>query len=112
MKRAPRFDVRTEVQPGEPPTRTVSVVGEFDASEVATFDQAVADALDAVAEITIDLTGTTIIDSSALGALVRLCARADEASIAYATVVTHPFQLKLLQVTGLMDVLNVAAPEA
>lgn len=112
MMRAPRFHVTAETHHGEPSTRTVSVVGEFDASEVRSFDHAVVEALDGVSEIVIDLTGTTIIDSSALGALVRLCARAEEASIAHSTVVTHPFQLKLLQVTGLMDVLRVAAPEA
>lgn len=101
------FDVVTSVHDGDRPTMTITVTGEFDASRVPSFDAAVARDLATVSEIVIDLRATTILDSSALGALVRTCERATEASTTFSTLVERPFQVTLMQITGLVDVLHV-----
>lgn len=101
------FEVTTSMSDGERPTMTVAVTGDFDASCVRAFDQAVAGELGKIADVVIDLRSAMIIDSSALGALVRLCARAEEASAAHSTLIERPFHVKLMQVTGLFDPLHV-----
>lgn len=101
------FDVTVTVNDGDRLTMTVAVSGEFDASRVPSFDHRLRDDLGTVDDIVIDLRGTTIIDSSALGALVRVCERAEAASTSYSTLVERPFQVKLMQVTGLSEVLHV-----
>ncbi len=105
--KGPGFDVTITMNDGDHPTMTVVVSGEFDASRVQSFDHGLRADLITVGEIVIDLRGTTIIDSSALGALVRICERAEAASASYSTLVERPFQMKLMQVTGLSEVLHV-----
>lgn len=101
------FHVTVTLQDDDQPTMTVVVSGEFDASRVPSFDHGVRDDLSTVGAVVIDLRATTIIDSSALGALVRVCERAEAAAVSYSVLVTRPFQVKLMQVTGLSDVLHV-----
>ncbi|MEO6652477.1 MAG: STAS domain-containing protein [Ilumatobacteraceae bacterium] len=84
---------------------TVVVRGDFDAACVARFDERVGVLAGTQHAVSVDLCGCTIIDSAALGALIRL---ADSCrSTKFETVVAKPFQIELLRITGLDDFLSM-----
>jgi anti-anti-sigma factor len=80
---------------------TMHVRGEFDAHAARTFDQATDRVLrDAPAQVTVDLSEVTFIDSSGLRSLVRVRKHVD------APLVLHGISAstaRLLDITGLTD---------
>lgn len=85
------------------------VIGEFDRLHVERFDRAGAALSERLTRLTVDLTRTTIIDSSALGSLVRLRHTLDGIDCALRVVVSKPFQVTVMEVGGLYDFLGVVA---
>lgn len=85
----------------------VRVIGEFDRLHVARFDRAGAALSERLTHLTVDLTRTTIIDSSALGSLVRLRHALDRIECTLRVVVCKPFQVTVMEVGGLYDFLGV-----
>ena len=100
------FSVTVETAPDRS-RATVCVSGDFDAACTSRFDDATADVDEGVSVFVVDLGETTIIDSAALGALIRLRERCAERDVELSTVVARPFQLKLLRITGLGDFLGM-----
>lgn len=100
------FSVDVAADPTCPAT-VVRVGGDFDAACTRRFDETTADAVDGSSAIVVDLTDTTIIDSGALGSLIRLRERCDERDVTFSTVVGRPFQVRLLRITGLGDFLGM-----
>ncbi len=88
------------------PDAVVRVHGEFDRSQVPRFDHVTTSLPSELVSVTVDLAGTTIIDSAALGALARLNRRLDRDRCRFEIVVDKPFQIKVLRVSGLFDFLN------
>ena len=84
----------------------VLVGGEFDLATVDQFDQAVAPYRTQF-DLIVDLASTTLLDSTALGALLRL--RRDSASTDNSLIVLAPrsYQRRLFEVTGLEFLLAV-----
>lgn len=99
--------VDVDVRPGPPATMAVCVTGEFDAAQVPEFDRRTADVPSHVTAVVVDVSEATIIDSSGLGALLRLRTRCVEAGVEYGTLVAQPFQWTLMRITGLTDILAV-----
>lgn len=92
-------------------TLVLRVRGDFDALAVTSFDDAAAAALDdGVGAVRVDIGGATLVDSSALGALVRLRATAVEHGLEFALHAPRPFQRRLLEITGLERLLGVEKP--
>ena len=91
----------------------LTVAGEFDAARVDEFDAAARAARGADA-VTVDLRSTTIVDSAALGALLRLQRSTEAASTPPATfevLVARRFQVDLFRTTGLDALLGVRVVE-
>lgn len=88
-------------------TVSVCVAGDFDAAQVPQFDRRTADLPSDLTVVIVDVSRATIIDSSGLGALLRLRARCIEADVEYGTVLGPPFQWSLMRVTGLVETLGV-----
>jgi len=88
-------------------TATISVTGDFDAACVEHFDARVRSLVGAVRAIVVDLRASTVIDSAALGALIRLAESCAGAGPSFETVVARPFQIELLRITGLAEFLSV-----
>lgn len=93
---------------GEPGTyvATIEVIGEFDRLQVEKFDQAVSALPPVLASLAVDLTATTIVDSAALGALIRL-QRGLADGCRLRVLVHEPFQVTVMDVSGLDDLLSV-----
>ena len=89
------------------PTAEMKVSGEFDRQQVVRFDAAAEAVPDAVIALTVDLVATTIIDSAALGSLIRLKHSRDRLGCRVEVVVGRPFQVVVMQVGGLYDFLDV-----
>lgn len=89
---------------------TVTVGGDFDSTQVDTFEHAVQSLPDDEAELTIDISGCTIVDSAALGALVRLKLRLDEQGRSLRMIADRPFQRQILESTGLAEFLGLDPP--
>lgn len=85
----------------------VRVIGEFDRLQVDRFDRLAAGVTSDVQRLVVDLSGATIIDSAALGSLVRLRHALDEVEASLSVVVSLPFQEKLMRIGGLFDYLGV-----
>lgn len=85
---------------------TIEVIGEFDRLQTEAFDRAVSALPAVLAALTVDLTGTTIIDSAALGALIRL-QRGLDAGCRLAVHVHESFQVTVMAVSGLGELLSV-----
>ena len=86
---------------------TVVVTGDFDAAQAPEFERRTAALPASIGALAVDVSGASVIDSSALAALVRLRRRCDDAGIAFTTLVGRPFQRALMNLTGLTEVLNV-----
>ncbi len=89
------------------PRAVMKVIGEFDRRQVVRFDASARAFPAALVELTVDLSATTIIDSAALGSLIRLRHALDSVGCALDVVVTQPYQVKVMRVSGLYDFLNV-----
>jgi anti-anti-sigma factor len=93
------------------PKATVRVIGEFDRLQVARFDRAGAALSQQLVELTVDLRQTTIIDSAALGSLVRLRHALDQIDCRLRVIVSRPFQITVMKVSGLDDFLRVVVED-
>ena len=92
--------VNTEARPGG--GRTISVSGEVDIATVEEFLAAAESCLDDGAKVIgVDLGGVTFIDSSGLGALVRIRNQAQEKDAEVVLENVPATVDRLLQVTGL-----------
>ncbi len=100
-----RIDVVTDG--GPPASATIHVSGDFDAATVPEFDRRTGDLPGTAEAVVVDVGAASVIDSSALGALIRLRERCNAADVGFTTLVRRPFQRKLLHHTGLNDVLGV-----
>lgn len=89
------------------PRAEMRVIGEFDRLQVARFDRAGAALSETLQHLTVDLRKTTIIDSAALGSLIRLRHTLDRLGCQLEVVVSTPFQVTVMKVGGLFDFLNV-----
>ena len=100
--------VEIDVRPG--PTDgcvIVRLTGDFDRSCIVAFDDACTELVGSVDEITVDVSATDVIDSAALGALIRLRRDLEEHGGRLRTVVGRPFQARVMAITGLVDHLQV-----
>lgn len=103
-----RIEVRGELGQPEP---IIRVIGEFERLQTVRFDQAAATMPGNVVAVTVDLTGTTIIDSAALGSLVRLRHHVDRTNAQLTVIVKPNFQSTVMRVGGLYDYLGVTEAE-
>lgn len=90
----------------------VRVIGEFDRLQVARFDRIAANAHAGVKRFVVDLAATTVIDSAALGSLVRLRHALDEVQCELVVIVALPFQETVMRIGGLFDYLGVVVRSA
>lgn len=105
---AGRLDLEISVRGDlENPRAEMRVIGEFDRLQVTRFDRAGAALSDRMQQLTVDLRQTTIIDSAALGSLIRLRHALDGIGCRLEVVVSTPFQVTVMKVGGLFDFLNV-----
>ena len=86
---------------------TVEVSGDFDAARVEQFDGRVASVPLDQRAVVVDVRATTILDSAAIGALIRVADRCRANGIAHSTHVSRPFQVDLLRITGLDEFLSM-----
>lgn len=89
------------------PIAEMTVVGEFDRLQVVRFDQAAVALPPALERLTVDLTRTTILDSAALGSLIRLRHVLATSDAGLEVLVHEPFQVTVMRVSGLEDFLGV-----
>lgn len=89
------------------PIAEIQVVGEFDRLQVVRFDETARTLPAALVSLTVDLRRTTLIDSAALGSLIRLRRALDRNGCSLQVVVERPFQITVMKVGGLYDHLNV-----
>jgi anti-sigma B factor antagonist len=93
-------------------TSVVSVVGEMDLAVVAEFlDHALA-CLDRADALAIDLAGVSFIDSSGLGALVRVRKEATDRGKPLSLVNVSRATHRLLEITGLQDAFEITEKPA
>jgi len=85
----------------------IRVIGEFDRLQVARFDRVSAGVTAQLTMFVVDLRTTTIIDSAALGSLVRLKRALDAVGCELVVIVARPFQETVMRVGGLFDHLGV-----
>jgi len=87
------------------------VSGEFDARTVPQFEAEVLKCTESTPDIdlAVCLSAADIIDSSALGALVRLDTGQRKANQSLTLHAPRPFQVDLLQITGLTQILTVSS---
>ena len=89
------------------PIAEMKVTGEFDRLQIVRFDEAARILPVALISLTVDLTATTIIDSAALGSLVRLRHTLDGIDCKLDVLVARPFQVTVMRIGGLYEFLNV-----
>ena len=99
------LDVR--VHGGTDAQGEVRVSGEFDRLQNRHFDDMTRSLNTELSHFTVDLRHTTIIDSAALGSLVRLRQALDENGCELTTIVSRPFQETVMRIGGLFDHLGV-----
>ncbi len=82
----------------------LALAGELDLGHVEALWRAAGDALDGQAtRLVIDVSAVTFIDSSILGALIRISRSADERSKGFVLRRPAPLVLRLLRITGLEE---------
>ena len=85
----------------------VGAAGDIDIAAAEEFLEVVRDLLNGCTAVEIDLGGVTFIDSSGLGALVRMRKEADDEQVSlYLTNVTAATD-RLLRLTGLIDFFDI-----
>jgi len=104
----PTFAIATSLTNG---VACLDLSGEFDARTVPQFEAEVANQITSTPDIdlAVCLGATDIIDSSALGALVRLDAAQRKANQSLTVHAPRPFQVDLLRITGLTQILTIAS---
>jgi anti-anti-sigma factor len=93
-------------------TCVVSVEGDFDLAVVDEFLVRVLACLDRADLIELDLQGVSFIDSSGLGALVRVRKEAGDRGKAVALVNVSAATHRLLEITGLHSAFDIRPPHA
>ena len=93
-----RFVAATEqLENGAP---VVSVLGEVDLATVPALEQTLLCAAeDGTAEVIVDLTGCTFLDSRGLGALLATRGRLERSNRRLALVMSHPSVIRIFQIT-------------
>lgn len=90
----------------------LAVAGELDLAASAAWDASVDEALGQVPTmVTVDLTATTFVDSSGLRLLLMLRHRAGESGTVFTVANISPAVARLLEVTGLTDLVGESSPE-
>jgi len=104
----PTFAIDTSVNNG---LAYFEVIGEFDARTVPQFEAAVTKQNQSTPDMdfVVCLSAAGIIDSSALGALVRLDTAQRKANQSLSVHAPRPFQVDLLQITGLTEILTITS---
>ena len=85
----------------------LSVTGEFDLAVVAEFLQRALACLARTEALELDLQGVSFIDSSGLGALLRVRKEAADAGKTLSLVNVSPATHRLLEITGLHDAFDI-----
>ena len=94
----------------DPTTQVVAVEGEIDIFTAPEFKAHIAEAIDAgCAVVVVDLAATTFIDSSSLGVLISSHRRLDQRNGRLIVACDVPAVLKMFKITGLDEVLEIAA---
>jgi anti-sigma B factor antagonist len=94
------------VSPAAPPGTVLSLVGEFDLSQLDRLREAFEDTL-GQAPVIVDLARATYIDSTVLGSLIRLRKDLAEHGGALTLVNASPFVARLFTVAGLDPIFDV-----
>lgn len=89
----------------------LSVEGEFDLAVVDAFLHHALACLDRAASLEIDLEQVSFIDSSGLGALIRVRKEAAEKGKALTLVNVSAATNRLLEITGLHDAFDIRPPQ-
>lgn len=89
-------------------TYTVRAAGEIDVATAPQVESVLLELLGGGSPVALDLSGVTFIDSSGLRALVTARQRAEDESAAFTLSGRSPAVERLLQVTGLDSVFEVA----
>lgn len=84
----------------------VVIRGEFDAARVDEFEQTLAGLSPSDRQVEVDLTSVTILDSAALGALLRLKQWCERNGAVLGLVAPQEYQIELFTMTGLRHLLD------
>lgn len=85
--------------------RWIDVHGEFDTASVPEFERLAVAILGAPGSIIVDITGATILDSSALSALIRLRREAVDRDADFSLIIGPAWQARLLEQSGVCEYL-------
>ncbi len=90
----------------------LAVAGELDLAAAAAWDASIDEAMGQVpSSVAVDLAATTFVDSSGLRLLLMLRHRAAEAGTTFTMTNISPAVARLLEVTGLTDLVGEPSPE-
>jgi anti-anti-sigma factor len=92
------------------PSVSIVLDGVFDGLQARRFDEVARSVPRTASLVTVDLGATTVVDSAALGALIRLRRSMKESGIEMVTVVARPFQARILEIGGLDRYLGMQGP--
>jgi len=88
--------------------RRIAVRGDLDLATVESLRPALDDALDAREPTTLELSECTFLDSSALKAIADASRRAGEIGIVFTVARPSPQAARVLEVSGLHEILDIA----
>lgn len=91
--------------------RRIAVRGDLDLATVENLRPALDDAIEAGASTTLILTDCTFLDSSALKAIADASRRAGESGTAFAVSRPSPQAARVLQVSGLDEIVTIEASD-
>lgn len=86
---------------------TVTIDGDLDRASVTEFESATRTLIGSVPLVVIDVRAATLIDSAALGALIKLHRHADDVSGRLEILTGPPYQQVLFDTAGLSNYLDV-----
>lgn len=87
---------------------TIEVVGDFDRASVKEFEEAARQQMTGESVVVADVSGSSLIASSALAAIVRLHRTADERDGRFEVLIGPDYQQRLFDIAGLSGYLNFA----
>ncbi len=87
---------------------TIEVVGDFDRAAVKEFEDAVRQQMARASVVVADVSGSSLIASAALAAIVRLHHSAVERDARFEVLIAPGTQQRLFDIAGLSDYLNLA----
>jgi anti-sigma B factor antagonist len=90
-----------------PSGRRLAVAGELDLAASSDLRAALTDVLDGGSDVAVDLSAVTFIDSTALAVLVHACAEAAVAGTRMVVINPSPVVLRILQLSGLLTMLDI-----